>query len=52
VPFFARLASQFEKKSTIMTLKIFFDKNKKVSEFHADFKSVEIFFSPNALKKL
>ncbi len=43
-PFFARLASKFE-KSTNMTFKnFFFFKSKKVSknaEFHADFGSVE-----------
>jgi hypothetical protein len=39
-PFFARLASKFE-KSTSMTLTNFFWKNRKNAKFHADFKSAE-----------
>jgi hypothetical protein len=42
-PFFARLASKFEKR-TNMTYTNFFFQSKKVSknaEFHADFKSIE-----------
>jgi len=46
VPFFARLASKFEKSTNMTTKKtnFFWKKSKKVSkneEFHADFESVE-----------
>jgi hypothetical protein len=43
-PFFARLASKFEKSTNMAFKKIFLKKSKKVSknvEFHADFESVE-----------
>ncbi len=43
-PFFARLASKFEKSTNMTFKKNFREKIKKVSknaEFHADFKSVE-----------
>jgi hypothetical protein len=46
-PFFARLASKFEKSINMTFKKIWFEKIKKVSkntEFHADFKSVEKVF--------
>ncbi len=53
-PFFARLASKFE-KSTYMTLNIFFEKIKKVSknaEFHVDFESVQKVVKQCTNKKL
>jgi|LakMenE01Jun11ns_1017448.scaffolds.fasta_scaffold9305158_1 hypothetical protein len=52
-PFFARLASKFE-KSTNMTIKTFFliKKSRKNAKFHADFKSIEKVLKKFTKKKL